>query len=315
MLQQTTTAAVDAYYRRFLTRFPDVRTLAAAERTEVQRFWEGLGYYRRAKQLHEAAQVILQQHNGVFPTRFQDVLALPGIGRYTAGAVLSIAFDQRLPILEANTIRLHARLIGFSDNPMAGSGNRLLWKMAESVLPKTEPGHFNQALMDFGSLVCVPKNPDCCVCPMSPLCEAAIQGTQSSIPNLSKVKNIEERTELALVVENKGTFLFIRYPEGQRWGGLWDFPRLMVDSDSEIPHGPRMLREFRRLTGCTFRIQEPLMTLRHSVTRYKITLRVFRAEIIDRQNDSEYEVSWRNHEEIRLTPLNTTARKIADSLP
>ena len=136
MLQQTQVATVIAYYRRFMKQFPTVKKLAAAEQSEVLKLWEGLGYYRRARQLHAAAQQVVDQHGGKFPTDFDSVLALPGIGRYTAGAILSISLDQRLPILEGNTIRLFARLLAMPDDPRTTANQKVLWKFAESILPK-----------------------------------------------------------------------------------------------------------------------------------------------------------------------------------
>ena len=136
MLQQTQVATVIEYYRRFMKQFPTVKKLAAAEQSEVLKLWEGLGYYRRARQLHSAAQQVVDQHGGKFPTDFDSVLSLPGIGRYTAGAILSISLDQRLPILEGNTIRLFARLLAMPDDPRTTTNQKVLWKFAESILPK-----------------------------------------------------------------------------------------------------------------------------------------------------------------------------------
>jgi len=314
MLQQTTTAAVDSYYRRFIKRFPDVKTLAEAELTEVQRYWEGLGYYRRVKQLHQASIVIVNEHNDIFPDTFDAVLALPGIGRYTAGAICSIAQNQRYPILEANTIRLHARLLGYSDDPAKSFGNKLLWKMAEKILPETRPGHFNQALMDLGSLVCTPKTPKCSICPVFILCQAACRGTQNQIPALNKGKTFEERTEVALVVEKNKKYLMIQYPESVRWGGLWDFPRHVADSSEKLIVNQKLLEDFKRITGYSCSIQKQIMTIRHAVTKFKIKLCVCQAELTGQKTVSEYRTYWMSKKELAEIPLNTTARKIVNSI-
>ena len=160
MLQQTQVATVIDYYARFLTRFPTVAALAAADEQEVLTLWSGLGYYRRAKQMHAAARVIVDRHAGRFPERFDAILALPGIGRYTAGAISSFAFGARQPIVEANTTRLFSRLMALRDEPTTSSAQKELWKFAEAILPKNgkSSGQVNQAVMELGSLVCTPRD-------------------------------------------------------------------------------------------------------------------------------------------------------------
>ena len=178
MLQQTQVETVKPYFQRFLKAFPNVKRLAAAKEEEVLRLWEGLGYYRRGRQLHAAAVKIVDEHGGRFPREVPSLLALPGIGRYTAGAIASIAFDRRAPILEANTIRLHARLIGYRQDPAKSAGQKLLWEAAEDVLPRKEVARFNQALMELGSLVCTPRRPRCEQCPVSNLCAVFAAGSR-----------------------------------------------------------------------------------------------------------------------------------------
>jgi A/G-specific adenine glycosylase len=182
MLQQTQVATVIPYWERFLTRFPDVTTLAAADEREVLKLWEGLGYYRRARQLHAAAQLIVKEHDGRFPKAYEAVRALPGIGRYTAGAILSIGLDQRLPILEANTIRVLSRLTAYAGDPASTAGQKQLWAVAEAILPVKRCGAFNQALMELGSEVCTPRSPACDRCPAAALCEARERGLVEQIP-------------------------------------------------------------------------------------------------------------------------------------
>ena len=166
MLQQTQVATVIDYFNRFVKRFPNIKRLAAASEADVLRLWEGLGYYRRARQLHAAAKTIVECHGGQFPTDITDVLALPGIGRYTAAAILSIAQDQRLPILEGNTIRLFARLLAMNSDPRTTENQKRLWEFSESLLPRKQVGDFNQSLMELGSEICTPRNPNCKICPL-----------------------------------------------------------------------------------------------------------------------------------------------------
>ena len=308
MLQQTTTQTVQGFFDRFMDRFPTIRDLAAASLDEVNRLWEGLGYYRRAAQLHRAAQEIVERWNGVFPMDIEIVRKLPGIGRYTAGAILSIAADQRLPILEANTLRLHARLLAVKGDPAKGETNRVLWEFAERILPKTGCGRFNQALMDLGSLVCTPKTPRCSDCPVVSFCAAAKRGLQTQIPTSKTKEKIEERKEIAVLVRKKGKVLLIRYPSGVRWAGLWDFPRCEFDEMDD----KTVQRRLSSITGRNIVVGRQIKSLRHSVTRYRITLQFHEAQDCGKETGDSipYETRWATIREIEQIPLNSTARKL-----
>ena len=319
MLQQTTTAAVEGFYRRFVERFPDVQTLAAATDAEVLRYWEGLGYYRRATQLHRAAQVIVSDHDGMFPNTFNVVWSLPGIGRYTAGAICSLAYHQRSPILETNTIRLHSRLLAYPDDPTKSDGNKLLWQMAELVLPEskrsaTSPQYarINLALMDLGRLICTPKSPGCAHCPVVSLCRSAQQGLHHLIPAMKTDKSFEERTEVAVVIKKCGKFLMIRYPEGVRWAGLWDFPRHELKHDGKQHDYVDYCTNVERLIGYRLTLHEQLAEFRHVVTRFKITLKVFAGEITTKKSEAKYQTEWIAANNLVMLALNTTGRKIAN---
>ncbi len=321
MLQQTTTAAVEGYYRRFLKRFPDIQTLAAADLSDVYRLWEGLGYYRRAAHLHKAAGVVVERHGGVFPETFEEVSALPGIGRYTAGAILSFSYDIRLPILEANTIRLHCRLLGVRTNPFETETNRRLWTFAAEVLPNKQVGHFNQALMDLGSRVCFPKQPLCLnetgllpldakvnSCPLVDLCQCARLGLQREIPVPKAKPNVEETVEVAVLVRRRGKILMMRYPDGVRWAGLWDFPRCHGGSEEAISE------TLGELTGRKITTGRPISTRKHTVTRYKITLRFVEGEDHGPLNEPQYQVRWFKPEELHELPLNSSGRKLVSDI-
>ena len=207
MLQQTTVVAVIPYFERFLGRFPTVADLAAADESEVLRLWEGLGYYSRARNLHRAAKVIVEQYSGLFPTELDTLQSLPGVGRYTAGAIASFAFDQRAPIVEANTLRLYSRLIGYAGDPRSRDGQERLWAFAEDILPRKGAGRLNQALMELGATVCSPREPDCESCPVHAHCQAFRDGTQATIP-LPKPKTvITEMTEVSIAVRTGSKYL------------------------------------------------------------------------------------------------------------
>jgi A/G-specific adenine glycosylase len=306
MLQQTQVATVIPYYQRFLRQFPDVRTLADADEQAVLRLWEGLGYYRRARQLHAAARQIVAEHNGHFPRDFAAVRALPGIGRYTAGAILSIGTGARLPILEANTIRLLSRLAAMRDDPASTLGQKQLWALAEAILPSRYVGHFNQALMELGSEVCTPKLPACDRCPLRMHCRAFASGSQHEIPLAAKKTKYEEVTEVAVVVRRGRQVLVRQCQPGERWAGLWDFPRFVANGD--VPAS--VLKQ----TGVAIESAEKLTKLKHGVTRFRITLEVFEAQAKQARRharNGKGPIRWVSVEELATLPLSVTGRKIA----
>lgn len=311
MLQQTQVATVIPYFERFLTRLPTVEALAAAEEDEVLRLWEGLGYYRRARQLHAAARKICDEHGGRFPDDLESVLGLPGIGRYTAGAILSIAFDQPQPILEANTIRLHSRLLAYAGDVASSSGQRLLWAMAEALLPRRQPGMLNQSLMELGSLICTPA-PQCRQCPAAALCPTNLGGLQAEIPRPKPKVAFTPVHEAAVIVRRRGKVLLVRCPPGARWAGLWDFPRFAIESESPVTVERELIEKLEALTGVEARLVGRLRTLRHGVTRFRITLDCYEAECRrETKPAGAPEMRWLRPDELDGYPLNSTARKLA----
>ncbi|MEX2141703.1 MAG: A/G-specific adenine glycosylase [Pirellulales bacterium] len=279
MLQQTQVATVIPYYERFLLRFPTVAALAAADEHDVLRLWEGLGYYRRARQLHAAAKRIVSDHGGRFPHDVEAARHLPGIGRYTAGAVLSFAFDAREPILEANTLRLFARLLAFRGDPLAAAGQKLLWSAAEAILPRRSSGVLNQALIELGSQVCTPREPHCSRCPVASLCPTNRDGLQDVVPTRMPKPKIEHVREASVVVRNRGKVLLVQRASGERWAGLWDFPRFPLAADGESAVHQELIDSVNRLCKLRIEPRRLLTTLRHGVTRFRITLECHEADL------------------------------------
>ena len=279
MLQQTQVATVRDYFERFVEALPDVHCLAAAEEQQVLRLWEGLGYYRRARQLHAAAKQIVAQYGGQFPQHESELQNLPGIGRYTAGAIASIAFNRRAAILEANTIRLLSRLIGYSDDPQRADGQRILWQVAEEILPQKDVAQFNQALMELGSLICTPTEPKCRQCPLCSLCAAYAAGTQQQIPRTKTRQTYTELREAAVVVSKRGRVLVRQCVEGERWAGLWDFPRFPIEAVGPLFAGEEIMAKVATQTGIECEPGALLKTFRHGVTRYRITLDCYHAAV------------------------------------
>ncbi len=266
MLQQTTVAAVVPYFSRFLAAFPTLPALAAADEQAVLKLWEGLGYYRRARHLHAAAKRVVAEHGGVIPDDPAAVADLPGVGRYILGAVLSQAFDRRLPIVEANSLRVLARWFGYPGDPRTGDGKKWVWEAAASVLPAKRVGDFNQAVMELGALVCTPTNPQCGECPVRAECAAFRDGTQAVIPPPAKAKAVTEVREVAVVLRDGGKVLLCQRPAtASRWAGMWEVPH----AEGEPADALRIAAE---LTGFDVCPGDEILTVRHSVTRFAITM-------------------------------------------
>lgn len=313
MLQQTQVATVLPYFQRFMTAMPTVATLAAIDEQTLMRHWEGLGYYRRARSMHAAAKLIVEKHGGEFPTTFDDVIALPGIGRYTAGAITSISMGQRQPILEGNTVRVFARWIALRLPGMETASQKLLWQVAEAMLPKSNAGDFNQAAMELGALVCTPKTPRCDACPIAGDCRAHALGVEAEIPGKVSKVVYEDRSEYAFViakaagVKGEPRYLMRPIPDGARWAGLWDFPR-SIDRSHATTDAAAADIAVDLGTPITPGIR--LATIKHAVTKYRITLCVHSATI---GTDSSPPSPWRfvAAKEMADLPLSVTGRKIA----
>lgn len=234
MLQQTQVATVIPYYRRFLTEYPDVEMLARASLDEVLHHWSGLGYYARARNLHRAAEVICRDHGGRFPETLEQVMALPGIGRSTAGAILSLAMGQCHPILDGNVKRVLARCFAIDGWPGRAAVNRELWALAELYTPGSRTAEYNQAMMDLGALVCTRTSPDCPECPLQGVCKAHETGEPERYPGKKPAKILPvKEVKLLVASDNEGLVLLQRRPSSGIWGGLWSLPELDLDQDVE----------------------------------------------------------------------------------
>jgi A/G-specific adenine glycosylase len=311
MLQQTTVAAVIPYFERFLRRFPTLAALASAKEGDVLRLWEGLGYYSRARNIHKTARRIVDEHSGVFPDNVPALRELPGIGRYTAGAIASFAFERAAPILEANTLRLYSRLLGFRGDPRSAAGQNLLWGFAERIVPRKSPGAFNQALMELGAELCGPEGPDCPRCPVRTHCVAFTNGSQHEIPIRALRVPPTPVTEVAVAIQRGPRYLLLKHPAGERWAGLWDFVRLAWSDEKRIS-ATRLAEAVRSQTGLSVTIGDAVAQIRHSVTRYRITLCCYKAEwlageVVERSR----EFRWVAPRQFSRFPLSVTGRKFA----
>ncbi|MEZ6096740.1 MAG: A/G-specific adenine glycosylase [Pirellulaceae bacterium] len=311
MLQQTQVATVIEYFNRFLKQFPNVQSLANADEATVMRAWEGLGYYRRARQLHAAAKQIFRDHEGDFPQEFADILKLPGIGRYTAGAIASIAFQQQRPIVEGNTIRLYSRLLDWHDDIQSRKSQERFWELAESIVKGArKPGDVNQALMEVGNRVCRVANPDCNGCPLRQHCGAFQAETQALLPIKTAKVNYEAVREIAIVVRKQTSILLRECKKGERWAGLWDFPRYAHESANEISE---MEQRIRSDFGVSSALSWTELKMKHAVTKFRIELSVMAGQYHRGRLKGNSGI-WVPIAELHDYPLSVTGRKIADSL-
>jgi A/G-specific adenine glycosylase len=283
-----------------------------------------LGYYRRARQLHDTANLVIQNHGGRLPADYDQLRALPGIGRYTAGAILSIAYELPYPILEANTIRLFARLLLMESDPRSSTNQKLLWQFSEAILPTTRAGDFNQALMELGSEICRASSPRCNRCPLRRLCPTARLGRQDEIPAAGRKVNYETSREDLIIVRRGGRYLIRQCAEGERWAGLWDFPRVSAHRDDDQNQNTNqngsgenrasvLAQQLRRMSGLDVQLRNAHRQLLHSVTRFRITLRCW---VADRVRGSlklnSHNLHWAESSQLAKLPMSATGRKIVN---
>ena len=264
MLQQTQVTAVIGYYQRFMQRFPNIKSLANATQEEVLQYWSGLGYYSRARNLHNAAQTIVDSYQGVFPQNFEEIQQLSGIGRSTAAAIASFAFDQRQTILDGNVKRVLARhflIEGWTGTPKI---EKQLWALAESLLPEHEMVAYTQGLMDLGATICTRSKPKCAACPLNQTCQAYAQNLTSKLPTPKPKKTIPQKQTTMLVIQHGKEILLEKRPPSGIWGGLWSLPEI---SSQEIAT-QIVLSRF----GLNTEAEEPLPSIQHVFTHFKLEI-------------------------------------------
>ena len=373
MLQQTQVKTVIPFWNRWLRELPTIEAAAKAPSEKIHKLWEGLGYYTRVRNLQKAAQQIVAQHrSGVSAERrklieikkcgflpkaatflksFDDVLALPGIGRYTAGAICSIAFNQSTPILDGNVIRVLTRIFGIGENPKEKQTNAWLWKLADALVKEanlsrwgehprepdfgrqiyatargnarpTNCSFLNQSLMELGALVCTPRNPQCLVCPVKKLCVAFKENRTGELPNLGKREAATARTFFAFVIERDGKFLVRQRPAGIVNAHLWEFPNVEIapnqsSSGCESAHFTLKNIQSRLTSAATnqwldseiIRLAKPLCTVKHSITRYRITLEAFRVQI--KKSEKISGGIWLPHSQFDSLAFTAAHKKLA----
>ena len=309
MLQQTQVSTVIPYYRKFIKRFPNLKSLANASIDEVLQHWQGLGYYARARNLHKAAQAIRDRHRGRFPRQFDAVAALPGVGRSTAGAILSFAYGQRWPILDGNVKRVLARCFRVPGWYGQSDTMKQLWYLADSVTPDENAADFNQAMMDIGSMLCLKRNPKCEACPLKTMCSSYRHHSQAQYPQKKPARAKPHKRTLMLLHRHEDEILLWRRPPSGIWGGLWSLPE--VDDERAIE---LWQQSFLATTQAPRKIQPDV--IRHQFTHYSldISLAIIELEsessqIFDRDN-----YTWVNLGDLGNYGLPTPVRKLLSTL-
>ncbi len=273
MLQQTRIDTVLPYYRRFLRRFPSIAALARASVNDVLGVWAGLGYYARARRLHEAAREIVARFGGRIPAGPERLSSLPGVGRYTTGAVLSIAFGLRAPVVDGNVARVLCRLFALRGDTGTAPLQRRLWSIAAALVPARRPGDFNQALMELGSLTCTPNAPACLRCPVTSLCEARRLGRPERFPERTKRKPVPHYEVAVGLIRRRGKLLITKRPMDAMLGGLWEFPGGKIEPGESATDALR--REVREETLLDVAVGEHLVSVRHAYSHFRVTLHAF----------------------------------------
>jgi A/G-specific adenine glycosylase len=313
MLQQTQVATVLPYFERWMRRFPTLPALAAASEQDVLKQWEGLGYYSRARRLLAGARAVVERHAGELPGDVERLLALPGIGPYSAGAISSIGFGRREPVVDGNVVRVLCRLFALRGDPAKAPLKGELWRVARALVPEDAAGDHNQALMELGATLCTPRAPRCDACPVAGECAARAGGFAAELPELAKRAKPEPVHAVAGVVTERGRVLVVRLPEGApRWAGLWQFPTLEVAPGEGVESALR--RALLEQTGLAVEAGGLLTVVRHTVTRFQITLDAYRCQKVGPPSRSPEATAWKRPSELSDLPMASPQRRIAAHL-
>lgn len=312
MLQQTQVATVIGYYERFMTRFPTAADLARADINDVLALWSGLGYYRRARHLHAAARKIVDEYGGEFPRDVATLMRLPGIGRYTAGAIASIAYDARAPLLDGNVMRVLMRLLAMDEDPRLPMVRAKLWEVAESLLPKTRCGDFNQGLMELGATLCRPVAPACVACPLRGDCAACRDGLTERIPRAVKRAAVRKAGFAVAALAHEDALLFVQRPMQGLWAGLWELPSEAVES-GESPLDARKRLRSRLPAGC--RLSSRIAgRVSRQLTHREVTFHVFKGVMANGGGREVAPARWLQPSDLQSLGLSQACRAILDVL-
>ncbi len=315
MLQQTRVETVRPDFERWMQRFPTVRDLAAANLQEVLNLWEGLGYYSRARNLHRAAQRVVRDWQGDLPQDVRSLRSLPGIGPYTAGAIASLAFNQDEPVVDGNVARVLARLFNLEEPVDSATGKKLLWRIAAENLPAGRAAAYNQALMELGALICLPRKPQCAACPLRVHCAAFDRGVQDSLPVRKPRGRTPHYTVTAAVIRRNGRVLIAQRPQDGLLGGLWEFPGGKLEAGESL--ASCLQREIGEELGVAIQVGEKMGVYQHAYTHFKVTLHAFACTLIDEQEPQALEAAdlrWVAAGDLAGFPMGKIDRQIAQQV-
>ncbi len=315
MLQQTQVDTVIPYYHRFLKTFPNVTSLARAPLQKSLKVWENLGYYSRARNLHAAAKVIVEKFHCRFPDNLEEIKTLPGIGKYTAGAILSIAYGQALPAVDGNVRRILCRLFAIRKPVDNAREQNKLQRLAASLVPARHPGDFNQALMDLGATICRAKNPDCSRCPIADLCQARLHDLQNILPITKKISKIPHRQSVAAVIRNsKGMLLVVQRSSSGLLASLWKLPGGFVKDGESMEK--RLKHSMKEELGISIRPGKRLASVDHTYSHFRITLHAYECRLL---KDSPKPLGcqnwrWASPSDLKKLPLSKVDRLILKAI-
>lgn len=316
MLQQTRMETVLPYYQRWMSAFPTLKELSESDLQEVLTLWEGLGFYGRARNLHKAAKLVLSDFNGQIPTTLAELETLPGVGRYTAAAVSSIAFGADEAAVDGNIRRVLSRLFNIEEPIRSTQAEESLWGLAEVLLPVGKAGDFNQALMDLGSLVCTPKKPVCIRCPLQKYCTSFGLGIQEERPVRAEKKPIPHKLVAAAIIRRTdGLFLLAQRPENGLFGGLWEFPGGKKENGETLQEA--LVREIQEELSAEIKVGEEFGSYQHTLSHFRFTLYAFHCTLIVGSQPKAIEVKdfvWVKPHEMKTYPMGKIDRLIAEEL-
>jgi A/G-specific adenine glycosylase len=304
MLQQTTVKAVGPYYEAFLAQFPDVRALAGAREEDVLARWSGLGYYHRARNLHRGARHVVARHDGVFPRTLEAALAVPGVGLYTASAVLSIAYGTPLPVVDGNVRRVLARVLALRGREWTRDAP--YYNLAEELLDRESPGDWNQALMELGATVCTPRRPACPACPLRAPCRARAAGIQEELPESRRRRAPVDVTVAAVVVERRGRVLLVRRGEGRLMGRFWEVPQTSLEGRGLAD----LVAEIRARHGLEVEPGALLARARHAITFRRIRVEAYAGRLRREPPRDPERFVWAGPDELASLPMSSLTRKV-----
>jgi A/G-specific adenine glycosylase len=314
MLQQTRVETVIPYFIRWMEHLPSIESLSESSLQKVLSLWEGLGYYGRARNLHKAAQIVEQEFDGKLPGDMKLLRRLPGIGRYTAAAIASIAFNQDEPTLDGNIRRVLARFFNVTEDARSTIGEQRLWQLAGQHLPAGRAGEYNQALMDLGANICLPKSPDCMRCPLEQGCQAKLLGIQAQRPVLLPKPAIPHYIVTAAVIWRDAQVLISCRPPRGLLGGMWEFPGGKQQDDEDLPTCLR--REICEELGVEIEIGAPLGVYHHAYTHFRVTLYAFQCALLIGEPTpiQVADVRWVSPDELFNYPMGKIDRQISQTL-